>query len=111
MRTKVFSAPKSIKPPVVNWEDMKAWDAENKRYIADVVAYAKGKNPDGKHTGAIVRFPVADGQAEYVVMNSGKKLIHLTHMDGYSYPDVAKYTDKEILAEVDKQTAFDKLFS
>jgi len=65
-------------------------------YVEKVVAFAKrlGK---GKYAGKIVRFPVADGYARYVVMSlKPVKLLHLQDGDGWDFQYIERLTAKDI---------------
>jgi hypothetical protein len=54
----------------------KAYEAETEKYIRSEL---RGKH---KHTGKIIRFPVADGYAQYMIWTP-TKWIHLDEVDGY----------------------------
>lgn len=53
-----------------------AYEAETEKYIRTELG---GKH---KHTGKILRFPVADGYAQYMIWTP-TKWIHLDEVDGY----------------------------
>jgi hypothetical protein len=49
------------------------------RVLNEAIAAIKAKRPNDEHAGAIVRFPFADGHAQYVVVSS--KPLKLQHID------------------------------
>lgn len=82
----------------------KAYEAETEKYIRTEL---DGKH---KHTGKILRFPVADGYAAYMIWTP-TKWIHLDEVDGY-HADAAlirgmRVSDVENhLARADRLAAF-----
>jgi len=82
----------------------KAYEAETEKYIRSEL---RGKH---KHTGKILRFPVADGYAAYMIWTP-TKWIHLDEVDGY-HADAAlirgmRVSDVENhLARADRLAAF-----
>lgn len=63
------------------WE---AYERDTEAWVASVRAWAR-EHGSGPIRGEIVRFPIADGYAQYVVM-SGTQLIHLPVYDGWQIP-------------------------
>jgi len=101
---KIFSAPVRIKTPNLSLTGVK-YDVEVKRYTDEVRAWVKSVS---KHrlAGEILRFPVADGYAQYMVF-SGTELIHLDIGDGYQIP-AAHARGLRIAEEVEHATRFRK---
>lgn len=67
--------------------DMHGYDARCEQYRRDTEAYIR-RDLGGKHklTGRIIRFPVADGYAQYMIWTP-TKWIHLDEVDGYHAND------------------------
>lgn len=116
---KVYREPKGIKPPELR-DFMKDgvssrdyWDAYVKaeaEYEGKVKAWAR-ENGSGKYAGEVVRFQVADGYAQYVVVSLRPvKLIHLSAGDGYSFPYVERLTAADLRKQIDAERAFAELF-
>lgn len=62
------------------------WEAATVRFRTELAAEARDAN-SGDTVGEIVRFPVADGYAEYMVwQESPLQLIDVGGPDGYSIP-------------------------
>jgi hypothetical protein len=62
--------------------------------------------------GEIIKFPVADGYAMYMVASMKPlMLIHLALGDAWSYGDVDLMTAKRVQDKIDQQKALDKLFA
>ena len=108
----------------VKWDESPFFDAEHRfdrdgyykaieDHKAKVKAWLLAHGYKGKNTGRIVRFPVADGYAEYMIAEGGRKsgLIHLPYGDGYDYRDVEFLPKKEILRRADRAEGLAKLFA
>jgi hypothetical protein len=66
----------------------------------------------GKHTGGILRMPIADGHAEYMLADGNPSiLIHLPYGDAWNHPDVTFLPKKEIVKRIQNDEAMRKLFS
>ncbi len=62
---KIYANP--IERPVFDWKDREASTKAEQKYLDDTKAFLTKRNPGGKNVGEIIRFPVADSQAEYMV--------------------------------------------
>jgi hypothetical protein len=101
---KVYSLPKEIPPPAVdysNYDGEKEAAAEVK-HMADLKEWLIKQGFTGRYTGQTVHFGVADGRAIYM-MADGKKsfLIHLPYGDGYQYRDVEFLPKAEIIRRIE----------
>ena len=80
---KVFAAP--IDAPEIDYSG--DWRKQEDEYVAKLAALAR-KQATGKLVGEVVRFPIADGHASYMVWHEKPlKLVHLALGDGYQIPD------------------------
>jgi hypothetical protein len=104
MAAKIYSAPKEIKAP--DLFNSKDWQKDSEKYIADVKAHIKKMGYTGKNAGEVIRFGVADGYAEYMVLSmKPMALIHLAEIcDGYQ----TQFAHLMTAAEVNKMIAADK---
>lgn len=68
---------------------------------------------DGKRTGDILRVPMADSFAAYMLAHKGRKscLIHLPYGDAWNSPDVRFLPLTEVLRRIDGQRKLDELFA
>jgi hypothetical protein len=64
---------------------VEAMAASEQRYTGQVEAWLRENGYHHKLTGHIVRFPVADGAAQYMIAN-GTTLIHLPLGDAWQIP-------------------------
>ncbi len=109
---KVFSGVSSIPLPVIDWsKDYKEIDAQEDKYLEDLCDYAKA-NGKGAEAGKVVRFPYADGYAQYVILSmSPLKLIHVATGDAWDYPYVNRLTAADLRKEIKRDEAMAALFA
>jgi hypothetical protein len=103
---KVYGAPESISKP--SWPqpfNHKQYDENCKAYRAEIVTWLQGLGYTGPLTGRIVAFGVADGSAQYLFADGGRKsfLVHLQEVDGYQYRDVEFLPKAEIIRRLQKR--------
>jgi hypothetical protein len=90
---------------------MQKYAEDCKQYIADLKQHIKDMGYKGKNVGEIVRFAVADGYAEYMVLSMRPmKLIHIPLDDAYQFPYVHLMTASEITKKLEQQKMLEKLF-
>lgn len=78
----------------------------------DLKAWLIKSGHNGKHTGKIIKFSVADGTADYMFAD-GKTcfLVHLPYFDGYRYPDAQYFPQDEILRRGEAHEKIQALFA
>lgn len=106
---KVYSSP--IKVPEF---DFNTYEKDEARYIDDLKKWVKSNVPKSKYAGEIVKFPHADGYAQYMIMSlKPAKLIHLPLGDAWQIPDAYErgLTSKEIKLNVDSGKELQALFT
>jgi hypothetical protein len=113
---KVYSCPAEVPAPVLDFGtgkiDWNKMEEDEKSHQVRLKEWLKAKGWNGKHTGGIVRFGVADGHAVYMMADGPKScLIHLPYGDGYQYLDVKFLPKKEIIKRMENQKELAKLFS
>jgi hypothetical protein len=110
MAIKVYSGVDGIPAPTFEpGQDWDEHDAAEKAYVDKLIGWAKTQS-NHKYAGKIVRFPQADGYAQYLVVKPSA-LIHLAVGDAWHYPHVDRLLAKDIVAEVERQERLAKLFS
>lgn len=107
----IYSPPSQIPVPELDWKNINNYETdcdEYKQRLKDyLLAVRKGKN-----IGEIIRFPVADGYAEYMVASmKPAELIHLPLGDAWQFQYAHLLNAKEIQEEIDRQKALKELFS
>ena len=109
---KVYSAPKEVKVPVIDFRNMKAYNEDCERYEKELKELLQKRNPDGELVGEIIRFPVADGYARYMV--AGIKPVELVHLpldDAWHFQYANRITAKDIRDQIKQQKAIAELFA
>lgn len=86
MPAKVYSTPDYIQAPSLSIDNMDAYDAACEAYYQQTAEWARDNtNSTSDLVGQIIRFPVADGYAEYMVLDTRPlQLLHLETGDAYS---------------------------
>lgn len=107
----VYTTPDGIEIPNVKWEGaniaQRIKEADDK-YRAELKAWCIERNPEQEHVGEIVRYPVADGTAEYMVAATKPlQLIHLETGDKYWYEGIERFKLKDILKKIDQQKSLE----
>jgi hypothetical protein len=111
MSAKIYSAPSSIKKPELNFKDIKAYHDDCKRYETELKDVLTKRN-SGKHVGAIIKFPVADGYARYMVASMRPlELVHIPLDDEWQFEYAQNLTAKDVEAKIAQEEAMAKLFS
>ena len=109
---KVFSSP--VPAPEVDYANYDR-DKERKRedeHTSSVKKWLLDNGYNGKLTGKIVTFPVADGYAQYMLADGRKSaLIHLPYGDAYNYNDVQFLPKKEIIRRIEADKKFNAMFT
>jgi hypothetical protein len=109
MAAKVYSLGEECPVPSFN---SKNWQADDEKYIKDVEAFVRKQGYNDAFTGKIIKFPVADGYAEYMVATiKPLVLIHLQHGDAWSFQYAHLLTATEVKKKIANDAAFDKIFA
>jgi prepilin-type processing-associated H-X9-DG protein len=111
---KVYAAPEHIALPETNWSNYNRKEEEKKEeaYIQSIKEWAIAEGFNGPRTGEIYSTPMADGYANYVFCDGGRKsfLVHLKFHDGWHSRDVEFLPKSEILKRIDQRKNMAKLF-
>ena len=109
----IYSAPRHIK--VADFDPMASrdeWQANDKRYMNELWRWVKACKPRGKLVGEVIRFPVADGYAKYMVASLRPlELIHIPLGDAYEFRYANRLTVADVRLEVERVKAMQKLFA
>ncbi len=111
----VYSVPDSIKVPELNFRDIEAYREACNKFTADLkewcVQRAANVGVTDENYGKIIRFPVADGYAEYMVACLKPiQLIHLPLWDAWEFQYANRLTKKDIIEKIQQQNSLEKLF-
>lgn len=108
---KVFTLPHGFDAPDFNWEDIEQYNKD----CADLTDRLRKwciERFNQKNVGEVIKFQVADGYAEYMVVSTKPvQLIHLPFWDAYQSETAELMTAKAIQQKIDQTIAMEKLFS
>lgn len=109
---KVFTLPEGFTAPEFNWKDIEQYNKDCADFTARLKQWCVERNPDQECIGEVIKFPVADGYAEYMVAAiKPVQLIHLPFLDAYDSETAYLMTAKAIKEKVSQQKALNDLFS
>lgn len=114
MAAKIFSVPKEVKVPELNFNNfnLKDYNESIEKFITELTDHVKKLGYTGKYVGETVRFPVADGNAVYMVFNlKPLMLIHLPIGDAWQYEHIERLTAADITKKIEQQKALKELFN
>ena|SRR5271157_555285 len=110
---KIYAPPKNLpvlEPDYTNY-DFKAIEKSDNEWTEKLRQYCLA-NGNGKERGEVVRFPWADGYAQYMVFSMKPvAMIHMPLGDAWHYPDADLQTAARIREKVRQEKAIAKLFS
>ena len=107
---KVYSAPKEIKKPELDFSNIKKYNKDCDKYVQKIKDYAK-KNGESKYRGEEISFNVADGTAVYIIFSmTPLQLIHCETYDEYQYPYIKRLTKADIIKQVKFQKSMKDIF-
>jgi len=109
---KIFSPPQAV--PAHEWDVKKTrqqnQEAEQK-YIDNLKKFLQRRRPGNDKIGNVIRFPVADGYAIYMVAGlRPAELLHVPIGDAWEYQYAHRLTMSDILEEIQRQEALSKIF-
>lgn len=103
---KIYKAP--IPAPKIDWRG--DWQTQEKEYLNQLKELAK-RNGSNDLLGEIVRFPVADGYAQYMVWNIKPfQLIWIELGDAWDFRYIDRLSPSDIKKEIASQRSLDALF-
>lgn len=111
----IYDVPENIKIPKIKFDgtfNLGEYQKEVEQFYKDV---KEGLMADGyteKHLGEIIRFPVADGNAEYMVFTVNPvQLVHLPIGDAWEFQYVERLTTADVLEKIRQRKALAEMFS
>ena len=108
----IYAAPEEIKIPKLDFSDMAKYRREQEEYLAELKKYCQEDNDDEEYVGEIVRIPVADGNAEYMVASlKPLELIHIPLGDAYDSEFAELLTLAKVKQKIDGAKRLAKLFN
>jgi hypothetical protein len=107
----IYSIPDSVKAPKLDFNDIDAWQEDEKRFINEMVAFVKDYHPEGgEHVGKTIKFPAADSYAVYMVASMKPlQLVHLPVGDAWQYPMAHRLKRKDVELMIQQQESLDKM--
>jgi hypothetical protein len=110
MSATIYSPPAHIKEPEITFQNVELWRERNEKYVKELKAFCLQRKK-GKNVGEIIYFPVADGQAQYMVASLRPlELIHLPLDDAWQFSYAHLLTAKEVNEKIENQKALNKIF-
>jgi len=108
---KIYAAPEEIQIPELDFKEFGNYEKECEDYIQKLKDFCL-ENSDEKEVGEIIKFPMGDGHAEYMICSMKPlELIHIPLMDAWSFPYAHLLTVKEVEENIAQRKAMEKLFS
>lgn len=103
---KIYSAPKGFEAPEISFNAN--WQLEEQAYLDRLAAEAQRLAPGDALAGKVVRFPYADGHAQYMVWSSKPlALVHLQLGDAWHIPEAhargLRLSDIQQMVEQDRR--------
>lgn len=112
MSAKIYSALKEVETPRFEFrEGIESYNKKEKKYLKDLKNKLIDMGYNGKNVGEVIKFQVADGYAQYMVVSMRPlRLMHLNLIDGYSFQYAHLLTAKEVNEQIDRQRRLEELF-
>jgi len=114
MAAKVYRTPKEVKLPELDFSNFNRNEYEKRvnEFIENLRTHIKKLGYTGKNSGEIIRFQVADGYAQYMILSMKPlSFIHLELDDCYGFQYIHLMTQKEVENEIKKMKAIKKIFN
>tara|TARA_R110000772_G_scaffold17348_1_gene48455 strand:+ start:3621 stop:4196 length:576 start_codon:yes stop_codon:yes gene_type:complete len=90
------------------FQDGEKYQELEKQWIEDLQDYIREFNGVGQYIGRTISFPVADGEAIYMIKSlSPVELIHLPLMDAYQFQYAHLMTASELKKQIDANDKWD----
>ena len=102
----IYNAPKEIELPNYSFDNVGNWKDEEASYKKKLIAHINDMGYNGKNVGEIIRLPMADSYAQYMVLSMKPLgLIHLELGDAWTSEFAELLTAKKVnqMIEADKR--------
>lgn len=110
---KIYGCPERLPAPKPDYRhfDIKAEADREASHAESLRTWLFARGYCNTHSGQIVRFPIGDGFALYMLADGPQSfLIHLPYGDGYHYPDAQHLPKDEIIRRIDGERRLADLF-
>lgn len=112
---KIYDCPAEVPAPEVDYRnfDINKMQSDEEQHQKDLKAHLISLGYNKPLTGEILREPIADGQAQYMVMDGGRQwgLVHLPYGDAYHSPNVMYLPKAEVKRRIQAQKNLRALFT
>lgn len=106
---KVFLLPDGFEAPEFDWQNIEKYQKDCAEHTAKLKEWCLNRNSEQECVGEVIRFPVADGYAEYMVAAiKPVQLLHLPYMDAYQSETAPLMTATAIKEKVRQTKALEK---
>lgn len=110
-----YELPENLPAPVADYVnyDFKKEEAKEQKHISDLKEHLISYGYNKPLTGEILREPVGDGYALYMVVDRGREwgLMHLPYNDAYHSPNVEFLPKSEVKKRIASQKKIASIFS
>ena len=112
----IYNVPDGLEHPEFDWEDVEKYRKDIEDHQNRLKEWCVNRclmnGKLTKNVGEVIKFPVADGYAEYMVgCMKPLELIHLEYYDGYSFQYANRLTAKDVDDKINQQNAMNRLFA
>lgn len=115
MSAKIYSAFKELTVPTFsfgNGASVEDYNKANDQYIQDMKAMLIEHGYKGKNSGEVIKFPVADGHALYMVISMRPlELMHIPIVDAWDFQYAHLLTAKEVNTQIEAEKSLAKFFA
>lgn len=99
---KILNPPAIIPVPEFNWKDIPAYEQACDTFRNSLRRLLKSRS-QSKYAGEIIRFPVADSHAEYMVANLRPlELVHIPLWDAWHYDQAQSLRTIDVLNNIER---------
>jgi hypothetical protein len=107
---KIYNLPDGFEAPKLNFSKMDEYRTACAKLEEDLKAWLLKRN-NAEHVGEIIRFPVADGYAEYMVAAlKPVELVHLPLWDAWDFQYAHRLTAKDVKEKIQQAKALQRIF-
>lgn len=110
---KIYALPTEVPAPEPDYSnyDYEKEVAQEDAHLEALKKHFIAQGYRGKNTGEVISFPVADGCAQYMLVEGPKSfLIHLPYGDAWQFREAEYLPKKEILRRIESGKKLAKLF-
>ena len=112
-KAQIYDVPDEVNVPKIKFGNfnLKEYQEEVEKFYKDLKQHLLNLGWVGEHVGEVIRFPVADGYAEYMVFDLNPvRLVHIPLGDAWHFEYVHLLTKTEVLKKIQQQKALAELF-